>query len=182
MEVKSVILFCFFYPIPGQNFLNYTYKGSVRIHKWVNQILSDNQFRFIQGRTVDDQLLLVYDEVSRWLDSGFVVDVVLFDFSKAFDVVSHAVLIEKLKLLGVGNPLLDWLSDFLIGRMMSVSVSGINGSLKVVSSGVPQGSVLGPILFLVYINHLPSYIRTKCKLFADDLKLYMRLRHDSVLC
>ena len=150
-------------------------------HLVTNQILSDDQYGFVRGRTVDDQLLLVYDEVSSWVDSGFVVDVVLFDFSKAFDVVSHTVLIEKLKSLGVGNPLLGWLSDFLVGRIMSVSVSGVGSALKLVISGVPQGSVLGPILFLIFINYLPSHIRSRCKLFADDLKIYMKLRHDSVL-
>ena len=71
-----------------------------------NQLLSNDQFGFCRGRTVDDQLLIVYNDVSLWVDSGYVVDIVLFDFSKAFDVVSHAVLIDKLRLLGVSGSLL----------------------------------------------------------------------------
>ncbi|KAK3857056.1 hypothetical protein Pcinc_036668 [Petrolisthes cinctipes] len=144
-----------------------------------NQILSADQFGFRQGRTVDDQLLLVYDDVTSWLDSGCVVDVVLFDFSKAFDVVCHTILIDKLRHIGVGGRLLDWISDFLTDRTMRVSVSGVFSASRPVLSGVPQGSVLGPLLFLIYINHIPSYIRSKCKFFADDLKLYMKIRHNA---
>lgn len=77
-----------------------------------NQLLSQEQFGFQQGRTVDDQLLLVYNDVASWFELGYCVDIVLFDFSKAFDVVSHDVLIKKLRLLGIGRPLLDWIRDF----------------------------------------------------------------------
>lgn len=143
--------------------------------------LSSDQFGFRRGRTVDDQLLLVYNDVTSWVDSGYVVDIVLFDFSKAFDVVCHTTLVTKLKQLGIGGRLLDWISDFLIGRSMSVSVSGISSTPRPVHSGVPQGSVLGPLLFLIYVNYIPSYIKTKCKFFADDLKLYMKIRHDNSL-
>ncbi|KAK3886186.1 hypothetical protein Pcinc_009646 [Petrolisthes cinctipes] len=141
--------------------------------------VSLDEFGFRQGRTVDDQLLLVYDDVTSWLDSGCVVDVVLFDFSKAFDVVCHTILIDKLRHIGVGGRLLDWISDFLTDRTMRVSVSGVFSPSRPVLSGVPQGSVLGPLLFLIYINHIPSYIRSKCKFFADDLKLYMKIRHNA---
>ena len=104
---------------------------------------------------------------------------VLFDFSKAFDVVCHTVLIDKLRLLGVGGSLLCWISDFLFGRTMNVSVSGVCSSPRSVLSEVPQGAVLGPILFLIFINHLPSYIKTRSKYFADDLKIYLKIYHDN---
>ena len=110
---------------------------------------------------------------------GASVDVVLFDFSKAFDVVSHGVLIEKLSLLGVSGMLLSWISDFLCDREMRVSVSGVCSSSRRVLSGVPQGSVIGPVLFIIFVNHLPSFLSNKCKLFADDLKLYLKVRHSS---
>ena len=143
-----------------------------------NGIFSNDQYGFRQGRTVDDQLLLVYNDVTAWLDAGYIVDLVLFDFSKAFDV-NHALLIDKLRILGIHGPLLSWITEFLLGRTMQVSVSGCTSSSKDVLSGVPQGSVLGPLLFLVYINSLPSYIRSKCKFFADDMKIYLKLRRDS---
>lgn len=147
----------------------------------MNNLFSDHQYGFRHGRTVDDQLLLVYDNVTAWLDAGYIVDVVLFDFSKAFDIVSHPILIDKLKLLGIKGPLLSWIADFLQGRTMHVTISGCTSAPKEVLSGVPQGSVLGPLLFLVYINFLPSYIHSNCKIFADDMKMYLKLRQDSSL-
>ena len=143
-------------------------------------MLSKDQFGFRRGYTVDDQLLLTYDKVTHWVDSGSVVDVVLFDFAKAFDVVCHVLLIGKLAHLGVGGCLLQWISDFLLDRSMHVTVSGAESGSRDVKSGVPQGSDLGPLLFLVYVNFLPSSITSNCKIFADDLKIYLRIRHGSV--
>ena len=140
-----------------------------------NHILSEDQYGFRRGRTVDDQLLLTYDFVTSEVDKGNVVDVVLFDFSKAFDVVNHAILLDKLKNLGISGTLLSWIASFLQDRTMYVSVSGSASSPRAVLSGVPQGSVLGPLLFLVYVNHLPSSIRQNCKIFADDLKIYLKI-------
>ena len=146
-----------------------------------NNLFCSDQYGFRRGHTVEDQLLSTYDDVSVWLDRGFVVDVVLFDFKKAFDVVCHPILIEKLRLLGVGGTILNWIADFLHQRSMRVSIAGVCSSSKVVTSGVPQGSVLGPLLFLVYVNHLPSFLTAKCKFFADDLKIYLKVRHENVL-
>jgi hypothetical protein len=146
----------------------------------VNGLLSEDQFGFRSGRSVEDQLLLTYDSVSLWLDDGFGVDVILFDFAKAFDVVNHGIILDKLRNLGVCGTLLSWIECFLRGRIMSVAVSGISSQSRSVKSGVPQGSVLGPFLFLVYVDYLPSAVRCKCKFFADDLKLYLRVRHGSV--
>ncbi len=144
-----------------------------------NNILSNDQFGFRRGRTVDDQLLLTYDFVTGAVDGGSVVDVVLFDFSKAFDVVDHSLLLDKLKCLGIGDPLLAWIGSFLQGRSMYVSVSGVHSRIKRVMSGVPQGTVAGPILFLVYVNHLPTHILNNCKIFADDLKIYLSFSSSS---
>ena len=144
-----------------------------------NLLMSPDQFGFRKGRAVEDQLLLVYEDVTMWLDSGCCVDMVLFDFSKAFDVVSHEVLLDKLSLLGISGRLLGWIGDFLVGRQMCVSVSGARSLPRPVLSGVPQGSVLGPLLFLVFVNHLPSYLLNKSKMFADDLKIYVRLERGS---
>ena len=108
------------------------------------------------------------------------VDVILFDFAKAFDVVDHKTLLAKLNSIGVRGNLLSWLESFLCNRTMYVNVNGSRSSEVLVRSGVPQGSVLGPILFLIYVNYLPSYIKNMCKVFADDLKLYLKIRTISV--
>ena len=139
-----------------------------------NNILSPHQYGFRKNRSTEDQLLLTYDDVGRWTDEGYVVDVILLDFSKAFDVVSHAVLLSKLESLGVCNPLLAWICAFLSGRVMSVCVGSSMSSPVDVTSGVPQGSVLGPLLFLIYINHISSGLSCRFKAFADDYKLYLR--------
>ena len=110
-----------------------------------------------------------------WLDEGFDVDVLLFDFSKAFDIVCHRILIDKLKCLGIGGRILSWLQDFLHGRCMRAKVLDAFSHDKPVISGVPQGSVLGPILFLIFISNIDQTIISKCVLFADDLKIYMKI-------
>ena len=141
-----------------------------------NNLLSRDQFGFRRGRTVQDQLPLAYESVTKWYDEGSVVDVILFDFAKAFDVVDHKVLLAKLRCIGIGGKVLSWLESFLCGRSMFVSVGDSKSSRSPVRSGVPQGSVLGPLLFLVHVNFIPNYIRNRCKIFADDLKLYLKIR------
>ena len=144
----------------------------------VNNILSEHQFGFRSGRSTMDQLLLVYHDVSVWLDGGNVVDLILFDFAKAFDVVSHPILLAKLTSLGIERNLICWIQDFLVGRTMCVSVKATLSSHRPVASGVPQGSVMGPILFLIFVNHIASHLLCRYKIFADDLKIYMKISHD----
>ena len=138
-----------------------------------NSLLSAFQFGFRAGLSVSDQLLLAYDYVSVHLDGGHDVDVLYFDFRKAFDVVNHKLLLTKLSLIGIGNPLLGWIRDFLTGREMNVVVHGSSSYTVPVTSGVPQGSVIGPVLFLIFINNIATDLTSKFALFADDLKLYI---------
>ena len=121
----------------------------------------------------------MYNEVSRSTDIGGTNDVIMFDYSKAFDVVSHKIMCQKLENLGIGGTLLQWIKSFLIGREMCVDVRGVRSTAKVVKSGVPQGSVLGPILFLVYINSIASRLVSSYKIFADDLKLFACVSYHS---
>ena len=145
-----------------------------------NVLLDENQFGFRSGRSTMEQLLLVYSEVSKITDEGGVADVILFDYSKAFDVVNHSILISKLHCLGIRGNVLDWVSSFLSDRKMSVSVMGSSSRPRRVISGVPQGSVLGPLLFLIYVNNIASDLTCRYKVFADDLKIYACVHRRSV--
>ena len=144
-----------------------------------NALLSTNQFGFRAGRSTEDQLLLFYGNIASWVDKGSIVDVVFMDFSKAFDLVSHTLIVAKLRLLGFDDVLVNWIESFLVGRTMSVSVSGSLSSERSVTSGVPQGSVLGPILFLIYVNHITKDVHLDWKAFADDFKLCVSYPRDS---
>ena len=117
------------------------------------------------------QLLLTYDFVTFGYDLGHSIDVIFFDFRKAFDIVNHRLLIAKLAILGVRDPLLGWICDFLVDRQMKVVVSVGSSDSVGVSSGVHQGSVLGAALFLIFINFIRSGMKSRCYMFADDLKL-----------
>ena len=136
-----------------------------------NGLLSKFQFGFRRGRSTEDQLVIFYDKVASWMDKGQVIDVVYLDFSKAFDVVSHQILLDKLLGLGFDELVVNWIRSFLVGRKMSVLIDGVQSSLRDVTSGVPQGSVLGPVLFLVYVNFITADVECCWTAFADDFKL-----------
>ena len=137
-----------------------------------NHILSEDQFGLRKGRSVEDQLLLTYEYVLRHLDNSCHVDLILLDFQKAFDTVNHTVLSQKLFALGIRGPALIWLTNFLDGRSSRVSIGGSLSRPYPNTSGVPQGSVVGPILFLLLINDIFGPQDVQKKLFADDVKLY----------
>ena len=134
-------------------------------------LISPHQFGFRAGHSTEDQLLIFYNKVSSWVHDGFSVDVAFLDFSKAFDVVDHGLLLTKLESLGFDGMLLRWISGFLIGREMSIGVNGLCSTVRPVTSGVPQGSVLGPVLFLIYVNFLMRNVECEWKAFADDFKV-----------
>ncbi|KAA3680344.1 uncharacterized protein DEA37_0005826 [Paragonimus westermani] len=96
--------------------------------------------------------------------------------SKAFDRVNHSILLQKLKQHGVTGKLLAWLEIYLMDRVIQVRVDGALSKPVAVTSGVPQGSVLGPTLFLIYANDIPNFVRCKIVLFADDIKLWASIR------
>ena len=135
-------------------------------------ILSEHQFGFRSGRSCALQLLDVLEDWSVFVDSEKSWDTVYLDLAKAFDKVSHQRLLRKVSAAGIKGNVLSWIGDFLSNRKQCVQVKGHVSDWKDVLSGVPQGSVLGPILFLLYVNDLPDIINSKIKTFADDTKVY----------
>ena len=118
------------------------------------------------------QLLVVMEEWSQLLDQGHPVDAIYLDFRKAFDTVPHQRLLKKLEAYGVRGKLFNWIEAFLVSRKQSVVINGTKSSWTEVKSGIPQGSVLGPLLFVVFINDMSAGVASTCKLFADGSKLY----------
>ena len=130
----------------------------------------------MRGRSTTTQLLNYLDKCVEMLANGNVIDAIYFDFAKAFDTVPHRRLLKKLKGYGIDGKILEWIKSFLQNRTQSVKVNGIFSNVASVKSGVPQGSVLGPILFILYINDLPDVIQSDVLLFADDTKIFRSIR------
>ena len=138
-------------------------------------ILFDLQHGFREKRSCETQLIMLVDELAKNMQAKKQTDLILLDFSKAFDKVAHEKLLLKLHFYGIRGNTLNWIKDFLDNRSQSVLLNGSNSDSIPVSSGVPQGSVLGPILFLAYINDLPDQVKSRVRLFADDTAMYLAL-------
>ena len=137
-----------------------------------HNILSDSQHGFRRNRSCESQLILTINDLAKGLDNSQQIDGILLDFSKTFDKVPRRRLAAKLHHYGVRGKTLSWIQSFLAGRTQHVTLEGQASSTSPVTSGVPQGTVLGPLLFLVYINDLPSRDKATPRLFADDCFLY----------
>ena len=132
-----------------------------------------------KNRSTILQLLTVMNEWTEALDDGIQIDTVYLDFSKAFDSVPHKRLIKKLEGYGIKGILLEWFKNFLNGRQQRVVINGKTSDWTNLLSGIPQGSILGLILFIIFINDLPGVIGNVCKLFADDCKLYKNIKSEA---
>ena len=140
-------------------------------------VLADAQHGFRRKRSTETQLLITSHDFIKALDQGKQIDAIIMDFAKAFDKVPHERLLHKCQYYGIRGNTLKWIRSFLTGRTQRVLLDGTSSESRPVRSGVPQGTVLGPILFLVFINDLPDYVDSKVRLFADDCVIYREINN-----
>ena len=142
-------------------------------------LINPSQRGFLKARSCLTNMLCFLEDVTKWVDEGSPVDIIYLDLKKAFDKVPHQRLLLKLKAHGIGNGMINWIEKWLIDRRQRVVVDGEVSNWKPVLSGVPQGSVLGPILFLIYINDLDDDITSKVLKFAYDTKVFRKIKSDA---
>jgi hypothetical protein len=146
------------------------------IYTNVQNVISEHQHGFFRGRSTSTNLSCISHFISAALDKNTQVDVIYTDFSKAFDRIDHNILLNKLRHFGFSDSLLNLFESYLLDRFCYVNVLGFYSARLVVNSGVPQGSNLGPLLFLLFINDIVEIFSLNVLLFADDVKLYSTIR------
>ena len=155
--------------------LEHIFVSNITNHYDFNNTLTDCQHGFRSHRSCESQLISFFQDLSYQCQGGGQIDAIIMDFTKAFDKVPHQKLLLKLAHYGIRGNQLKWVDSFLTNRTQRVVVNGQASEYAKVRSGVPQGTVLGPLLFLTYINDLPSYVNSTVRLFADDCVVYRKI-------
>ena len=145
------------------------------VYHSVYPMINSAQHGFIKNRSTTSQLVEMYSSIGKNMDAGIQTDIIFLDFSKAFDSVPHYLLLHKLQTFGFNSTPLNWLNNYLHNRSQSVIIEGNVSPPLPVKSGVPQGSILGPLLFLLYINDSFEACSYSISLYADGAKLYRRI-------
>ena len=158
--------------------LEHVVTSSIMKHLEYNNILYDLQHGFRSFRSCETQLVSFIQDLAKSSDKNIQTDLIIMDFAKAFDKVSHKHLMYKISYYGINCNAFHWIKDFLTDRTQTVILEGETSNKTPVTSGVPQGTVLGPILFLIFINDLAEYIQhSTLRLFADDSIIYKQIKN-----
>ena len=153
--------------------------STVMNHLDHHDILCPEQLGFRKGHSCESQLISTIQDLTSTADNNYQTDMIILDFEKAFDKVSHRRVLAKIHDYGIRGKLYDWVKTFLTERKQRVVVNGEYSDWVSVTSGVPQGTVTGPLWFLIFINDLPNNISSKIRLFADDCVIYRTIRGPS---
>ena len=141
-------------------------------HLNTHTLLLKSQHGFTKGKSCLTNLLSFLEDVTKAIDEGKPLDVIYLDFSKAFDKVPHKRLLYKIESHGISGNVAAWIGEWLCDHKQQVVLNGKFSRLQDVLSGVPQGSVLGPILFLIFVNDIDTVVSSHIQKFADDCKVY----------
>ena len=138
------------------------------VYPFVYPMINSAQHGFIKNISTTSQMLDMYSSIGKNLDAGVQTDIIFLDFSKAFDSVPHHLLLHNLQAFGFNSTFLNWLNHYLHGRSQSVIIEGKVSPSLPVKSGVPQGSIRGPLLFLLYMNDICEVCSSPISLLEDD--------------
>ena len=150
--------------------------SNISKHLDKHNILSDNQHGFRAKRSCETQLVQTIEDLSKSLNDKQQIDMAILDFSKAFDTVSHSKLLYKLDHYGVRTNTLNWIRSWITNRTQRVVINGTTSNQVPVKSGVPQGTVLGPLMLLVFINDIAERTQSRVRLCAEDCLIYRETR------
>ena len=145
-------------------------------HMDMNNILSNEQHGFVPRRNCVTNLLTCIEIWTRMVEDGESIDIIYTDFAKAFDSVPHQRLLEKVRNFGITGNVHNWMKSFLSARKQGVCVEAELSSWACAKIGIPQVSVLGPTLFIIFINDMPDIVRSVCLLFAGDAKMFRSIK------